>query len=70
MSEGEDLNDRISKLEATIEQLKAELAWVRVMLSGKAPVDTAEKTSPPWVLILIGSVTPVAVAVLTTQPWK
>lgn len=69
-SEDDDVADRLSKLEAGIEQVKAEIEWIKVVVGGKAPSTVPEKTSPPWLLILSGTITPVAVAIIATQPWK
>jgi len=68
--EDEDLADRLSKLEATVNQIKAEIEWVKVVVQGKAPAEVPVKTSPPWLLILTGTITPLAVAIIATQPWK
>lgn len=70
MSEDESVDDRMNKLEAALEQLKAEIAWLKLVLAGKAPEEHPDNTSPPWVLILVGAITPLAVAIVSTQPWK
>lgn len=66
----DDMADRLSKLEAGVEQIKAEIEWIKVVVGGKAPSEVPTKTSPPWFLILSGTITPLAVAIIATQPWK
>lgn len=63
------MQNRVSKMEAAIQQLQAELEWVKVAMQGRVPAETAKKTKPPILgpilVALIGAVGAVAAA----RPW-
>lgn len=65
----ETMGDRVSRLEAAIRQLQAELEWIKVALQGRIPADVKEKTSPPIlgpvVVALIGAIG----AIVAARPW-
>jgi hypothetical protein len=63
-------DDDMSELRATVEQLKAEMQWVKAMLLGQKPADVPQKTSPPWVTIVTFVVGPAVAAFVATAPWK
>jgi hypothetical protein len=69
-NEGDGDNDDMSDLRASVEQLKAEMAWVKAMLLGQRPSDVPAKTSPPWVTIITFVVGPALAAFIATAPWK
>lgn len=73
-SETEAMRDDISSLRATVEQLKAELAWVKLTLGSllgttPKPGDSPAKTSPPWVTTASLLAVPVITAIIATRPW-
>lgn len=72
--EEERMRDDISNLTATVEQLKAELAWVKLTLgsllgTSPKPAESATKTSPPWVTTVSLVAVPVITALIATKPW-
>jgi hypothetical protein len=65
----ESMADKLTKLETTVERMQAELEWVKVVLSGKKPEDTAAKTSPPWLATASLLIVPIVTAIIATKPW-
>jgi hypothetical protein len=67
---GAGRGDDVSDLRAAVEQLKAEMTWVKLVLSGRSPADVPAKTSPPWITIVTFVVGPAVAAFIATAPWK
>lgn len=59
----------MTELKNAVEKLQAEMAWVKVMLSGQRPQDVPQKTSPPWVTTLALVGVPIVTAIIATKPW-
>lgn len=61
--------DDMTELKNAVEKLQAEMAWVKVMLSGQRPQDVPQRTSPPWVGALITLAVAIIPAIILSKPW-
>lgn len=64
------MGDRVSRLEAAIKQLQAELEWVKVALQGRAPSASPEKTRPPILGPALVAAISAAGVILASKPWQ
>ena len=68
--DGSKGNGDMDDIRTALKQLQAEMAWVKVVLSGGKPASSDAKTSPPWVTIITFVVGPAFAAFIATAPWK